>query len=169
MIRGKIVIEELKDGLIAKTKDFMLNIIRNDFGYEFNPEWHWDIASLKDTYIKNVKSKIFVATSGGTVLGTIAGRPYDRIISELSNKQYSSKYTLGLWRHYVRSDFRGKGIGTILLKEIEKFAKESGYTTIYLHTQKTFPGSLEYWLAKGYKKTLDSNDELLTVHLEKKI
>lgn len=137
-----------------KIKEFMFGIIKNDFGYEFNPEWHWDILELEKTYLDD-KSILLFEELNGEVIATIAGRPYDK------------SSTLGIWRHYVKKELRGKGIGTKLLQKFEKKAKEKGYKKLYLHTQKTITGSLEYWLSKGYKITLDSGDELQTVHLEK--
>lgn len=151
---------------LASVKKFMLDIIKNDFGYDFNTDWHWDIINLKRTYL-NKRSILLVETKDDEVVATIAGRPYDKLYRELSGR-YTSEDTIGIWRHYVKKDLRGKGIGTKLLRRFEEKSKKLGYRKLYLHTQKTIPGSLEYWLAKGYKITVDVGDKLQTVHLEKK-
>ncbi len=156
-----IIPSEMKLSLV---RDFMLFIVEDDFNYKFNPEWHWDIASLKETYL-NSKSLLLAAEEKGEIIATIAGRPYDRDYRKLKGKYDNN--TLGVWRHYVKKELRGNGIGTKLLDEFEKQAKNKGYKKLYLHTQKTIPGSLEYWLAKGYLITNDTNDRFKTVHLEK--
>ena len=51
----------------------------------------------------------------------------------------------------------------------ENFANESGYDKIYLHTHKTLDGALEFWTKMGFIVTLDRDDELETVHMDKKI
>lgn len=144
---------------------FMLNIIKTDFNYDFNPDWHSDISNLDTVYLNDL-SLLFVLTEGNDIVGTIAGRPYDKEYPTLKGR-YTAQNTIGLWRHYLRKDWRGKGLGTKLLWQFEKRARELGYEKIYLHTQKTIPGSLEYWLAKSYVVVEDTNDEYQTVHLEK--
>ena len=52
---------------------------------------------------------------------------------------------------------------------VENFANASNYNNIYLHTHKTLEGAIEFWTKMGFVVTLDSNDELETVHMDKKI
>lgn len=165
-ITDKVIIKKADLNDLERIKEFMLKIIKDDFGYSFNPEWHKDIEEIEKYYLNNQNSNLFYAEEDGNIIGTIAARPYDKNFPEFS-KKYNAKNTLSIWRHYIVNNKRGKGIGTKLLKHIEKDAKKNGFKYIYLHTQKTIPGSLEYWEAKGYKKTIDKNDELKTVHLEK--
>lgn len=155
---------EKKD--IKNAQNFMLDIIKNDFGYDYNTEWHWDITNLENTYLNN-KAAFFTAKNN-FIIGTIAGRPYDKSYPKFKNR-YNSQNTLGIWRHYIERSLRGKGLGTSLLQQIEDFAQQKNYKYLYLHTQKTIKGSLEYWLAKGYLITYEERDELQTVHLEKTI
>ncbi len=51
----------------------------------------------------------------------------------------------------------------------ENFANEAGYNEIYLHTHKNLDGALKFWLKMGFVVALDANDELETVHMDKKI
>jgi hypothetical protein len=51
----------------------------------------------------------------------------------------------------------------------ENFANDAEYDNIYLHTHKNLPGALEFWTKMGFVVSLDSNDELLTVHMDKQI
>lgn len=164
-----IRIEKLQHDMIPFVKAFMLGVIKQEFGYDYNPEWHKDIDELDRTYLQNTKAAFYVAIEHeDSIVGTIAARPYDKAYEVFKNK-YSHKNTLSIWRHYIKKELRGQGIGTLLLERIMEFSSHSGYKYIYLHTQKTIPGSLEYWLAKGFSITNDSNDDFQTVHLEKVI
>ena len=51
----------------------------------------------------------------------------------------------------------------------ENFANQSGFNDIYLHTHKTLNGAIEFWTKMGFVVILDSNDDLKTVHMDKKI
>lgn len=162
-----IVYESLNRKDIGECKEFMLSIIKNEFGYDFNPEWHWDIDQLEKVYL-NKKSCFFVAKHKGKIIGTIAVRPYDKKYLEL--EKICNDNTASIWRHYIEYGYRRKGIGKKLLKLSEDFITASKYRQIYLHTQRTIPGSLEYWLSQNFIPVFESDsDPLKTVHLIKKI
>lgn len=158
----------LNEKYVEETRRFMLSVIKGDFGYEYNPHWHSDIDRLHEHYIENGNCHCLVCVLKREIVGTIAARPYDRDYEKFRGR-YTPENTLGIWRHYIKKDLRGKGVGTVLLKNLESRVARSEYKYLYLHTQKTIPGSLEYWLAKGYEITWDTKDELKTVHLEKKV
>jgi len=151
---------------IPEVKAFILGIIKNDFGYDFNPEWHWDISDLVKTYLTDTRSVLLIATEENSIIGTIAARPYDKNYPEFKDK-YNKLNTLGIWRHYIKKEKRNQGIGKKMYAEVEKFAKEKEFRFIYLHTQKTIPGSKEYWLKRGFHITIEKDDEWQTVHAEK--
>lgn len=152
---------------IPECKDFMLSIIKNEFGYDFNPEWHWDIDQIEEIYLKN-RGCFFVAKDKDKIVGTIAVRPYDKAYPEL--KQICDRNTASIWRHYIEYKHRRKGIGKKLLELAENFIKESKYTQTYLHTQRTISGSAEYWLSQGFGVIYENKeDPLKTVHMNKRI
>jgi hypothetical protein len=51
----------------------------------------------------------------------------------------------------------------------ENFANDAGYDDIYLHTHRNLDGALEFWTKMGFIVVCDSEDELQTVHMDKKI
>ena len=163
-----MIIDKLTASDIKAAQAFMLQVIKEDFGYDFNPEWHEDIVDLEKKYLASPRACFYIAKDSGRIVGTIAARPYDKNYPELEGR-YTSDTTLSIWRHYISKPMRGQGIGSRLLQEVERFGSEHGYTLLYLHTQKTIPGSLEYWLAKGFSKTVEKDDEFRTVHMEKSI
>lgn len=151
-----MIIRRPKISELPLVRDFMLAIIKNDFGYDFNPQWHWDIENILSTYLKSSQSILLVAFENHEIVGTIAARPYDN-------------NTLGIWRHYIKKELRGLGIGKQLYLKVEEFAQKYQYQYLYLHTQKTILGSKEYWQKRGFQITLEKADEWQTVHMEKKI
>ena len=66
-------------------------------------------------------------------------------------------------KFFVFSDVHG------FYDEFIKTLNEAGYDKIYLHTHKNLDGALEFWTKMGFVVALDSNDELETVHMDKKI
>ena len=56
-----------------------------------------------------------------------------------------------------------------MVSVVENFANQKNYENIYLHTHKTLDGALEFWKKMGFIVSLDANDELETVHMDKKI
>jgi ribosomal protein S18 acetylase RimI-like enzyme len=156
---------DIKD--ISACKEFMLGIIKNEFGYDFNPDWHWDIDQVEKVYLQN-RGCFFVAKYQNKIVGTIAVRPYDKNYVEL--KEICDSNTASIWRHYIMQEYRRKGIGRKLLSLAENFIKSSKYNQTYLHTQRTIPGSAEYWLSQGFEIILENkSDPLKTVHMIKKI
>ncbi|KAK9767809.1 hypothetical protein K7432_002090 [Basidiobolus ranarum] len=160
-------IRVLKEEDIEDVQEFLFNVIEEDFGYQYNPVWHADIVKMKEFYIQDPRSHFLVGwDENGNIVGTIAIRKYNNNYPEL-NHLYSGKPTSMICRHFVAKALRNKRVGTVLLKAMESYARESGVSILYLHTQTTVPGSLEYWKAKGYIITLEMKDELRTVHLDK--
>jgi len=67
----------------------------------------------------------------------------------------------------VDKPWRRNGVATTLVSLGEDFCSKMGYERIYLHTHKTVRGSLDFWLSKGYKIVKDTENQLMTVHMEK--
>jgi putative acetyltransferase len=53
-------------------------------------------------------------------------------------------------RMFVHPDFRGKRIGTSILRELEKWAAELNYSEAVLETGKTNPEAQSLYLKEGY-------------------
>lgn len=68
---------------------------------------------------------------------------------------------------YVDKKFRNKGIGKLLINQIENIVKELGYNKIYLRTEKTS----KYYLKLGWSKYQELKDEhnIDTIVFEKTI
>jgi ribosomal protein S18 acetylase RimI-like enzyme len=150
---------------VDQVRTFLFSIIKNDFGYDYNPEWHKDIDELTQMYLAE-RACFYIAIKNDEIIGAIGARPFDKTYPELKGR-YLKEDTLSIWRHYIHPQYRRQRIGSRLVDYVESFAKEQQYKQIYLHTQRAIPGSLEYWLAKGYSITNESVDEFQTVHMDK--
>jgi GNAT superfamily N-acetyltransferase len=64
--------------------------------------------------------------------------------SELPETFYS-------WMGGVRAEFRGKGIATALAEEQERWAKETGFTSVFFKTRNRFPVMIQFGIKRGFK------------------
>ncbi len=154
---------------IKEIQDFLFGMIKKEFGYDYVPKWHQDIVKLDEYYISPKRNNFFVAyLETGEIIATIGLRAYDKNFSEFRHL-YSKDTTSSIWRLFVDERCRRCGLASKMFSIAENFAKEAGYDDIYLHTHKTLPGALEFWTKMGFVVSLDADDELETVHMDKKI
>lgn len=65
-------------------------------------------------------------------------------------KEYSAD-TMEIKRMFVPPELRGKGIASVILKELENWASEMGYSRCILETGKRQPEAISLYLKNGYK------------------
>lgn len=65
-------------------------------------------------------------------------------------KVFASK-TMEIKRMYVLPEARGKGLATLILKELENWAFELGYKTCILETGKRQPEAIALYTKNGYE------------------
>ena len=151
-----------------KVQKFLFSQIKKEFGYGYVPEYHEDIKNLNEYYVNPQKNSFFIACDGDKIIATIGIRAYDKSFEEFKGI-YSSDQTASIWRLFVDEKYRRCGIASLLFNIVEKFAFKHRYNEIYLHTHKTLPGALDFWKKMGFKITIDTNNDLQTVHMDKKI
>ena len=155
--------------MIKDVQEFLFEQIKREFGYGYVPKWHQDIMDMKSYYILPNKNNFFVAYNENCeIIATIGIRAYDKDFPEFRSI-YSMNTTSSIWRLFVEKKYRRCGLASKMFSVAENFAKESNYSNIYLHTHKTLPGAIEFWTKMGFIVILDSNNELETVHMDKKI
>lgn len=168
----KVIIKELDNDSknIKDVQEFLFNQIKKEFGYGYVPEWHEDIIKLDEYYVDPIRNNFFVAYIEETdeIIGTIGIRAYDKDFPEFRHL-YSMETTSSIWRLFVDERCRRCGLASKMFSIAENFANQSKYQNIYLHTHKTLDGALEFWTKMGFVVSLDSNDELETVHMDKEI
>lgn len=164
-------IKELNNDLeeIKEVQKFLFAMIKKEFGYDYVPEWHQDVMNLDEYYINPERNAFFVAYSeNGEIIGTIGIRAYDKDFPQFRHL-YSYDTTSSIWRLFVDRRYRRCGLASKMFDVAENFAKESKYNNIYLHTHKNLDGALKFWTKMGFVITLDAEDELETVHMDKYI
>ncbi len=80
-----------------------------------------------------------VANADGGPAGCGAFKPYDDHTAEIK-------------RMYVLPDQRGKGIAAIVLKELENWCRELGYTACQLETGKNQPEAIRLYQKTSYRQ-----------------
>ena len=61
-------------------------------------------------------------------------------------------------RMYVRPAYRGKGIADLLMKELEKFARNCGYAWLYLDTAAVMVAAARFYERHGFEHCERYND-----------
>ncbi|MCF0226132.1 MAG: GNAT family N-acetyltransferase [Methanobrevibacter sp.] len=165
----KIEIKELSPNTeeIESVKEFLLDHIKNTYGYGYTPEFHYDIKNLKKMYVKDEQSNFYIAKKPNKeIVGCIGIRGYDKNFEEFKGI-YFKNTTASIWRLMVDSRYRRQGIATKLVNHVEKFSKSKNYENIYLHTQRNLPGALKFWQSQRYSITHNIHNEHTTVHMIK--
>lgn len=166
-----VIIKELNNDLeqIRDVQEFLFKMIKLEFGYDYVPQWHHDIMNMEEYYIAPEKNNFFVAyTETGEIIATIGIRAYDKDFPEFRHL-YSKDTTSSIWRLFVDKRCRRCGLASKMFSIAENFANQSDYNDIYLHTHKNLDGAIEFWTKMGFVVALDADDELQTVHMDKKI
>lgn len=154
---------------IKCVREFLFRMIKKEFGFDYIPKWHQDIVRLEEYYINPERNNLFVAYyENGEIIATIGVRAYDKDFPEFRHL-YSKDTTSSIWRLFVDRRCRRCGLASKMFSIAESFANEAGFDKIYLHTHKNLDGALEFWSKMGFVVVLDANDELETVHMDKKI
>jgi N-acetylglutamate synthase-like GNAT family acetyltransferase len=86
------------------------------------------------------RDRIWLAESGGNIVGSIA------IVR-------TSKVETQLRWYLVHPDYRGIGLGNILLQEALKFCRERKYNSVFLWTTSELNSASHLYLQAGFKKT----------------
>lgn len=154
---------------IKQVQDFLFKMIKEEFGYGYVAKWHQDIVKIDEYYINPERNNFFVAYyETGEIIATIGIRAYDKDFPEFKHL-YSNDSTSSIWRLFVDRRCRRCGLASKMVSVAENFANYENYENIYLHTHKTLDGALEFWTKMGFIVSLDANDELETVHMDKRI
>lgn len=108
--------EEYKQQII----NLILHIQNDEAGIALSLDEQPDLKNIPEYYQKN-GGQFFIAIEGRELIGTIA------IMNYGNNNAVLKKF-------FVRSDFRGKGIGRALYCELLEYARDMGFERIVLDT-----------------------------------
>ncbi|MFB6456112.1 GNAT family N-acetyltransferase [Chitinophaga sp. Hz27] len=112
-----------------------------EIGYNLEFEGHVckSFSEFLSTY-SVAKDRVFLAVSGGKIVGSVA------ILG-------STRYLAQLRWFLVHPDFRGKGLGKKLLQDAISFCREKNYQTVYLMTTSMQTTAITLYKQLGFRKT----------------
>jgi GNAT superfamily N-acetyltransferase len=110
-------------------------------------------------YLVDPASAIWVAYSGAAAAGCILLRPLPHLGAAAEIK-----------RLYVRPGYRGRGIASLLLQTLEKFAIQSGINWLYLDTKDNLHDAIAFYARHDYTTCGRYNDNpQATIFMRKQI
>lgn len=84
--------------------------------------------------------RLFLVETDGQIAGTISLRKIRRNCGEIK-------------RMYVRPQFRGRKIGTLMIDEVIKVSKNNGYSDLYLDTAQFMSSAVSLYKKFGFQET----------------
>ncbi|MEV0620460.1 GNAT family N-acetyltransferase [Nonomuraea sp. NPDC050404] len=153
-------------------RQVMLDTFYREFGYGYQPQWHWDVIDLEGTYLLPERHTLIVALHGDQVVGTTAiraGGPKTPPHPEWLAKRYPDDDTAQLFRVYVAPPHRRHGLAREMVTQARHFVAAQGYRALYLHTDTRVEGAEKFWssLAEPVFDARDGDPEhFQTVHFE---
>jgi GNAT superfamily N-acetyltransferase len=138
---------------------FCLGVIKEFYGFDYRPDWHGDLDSLKkpaaQCHFSAANRGAFwtLTDAGGNIVATTGIKTlswHPNVLESLPGRYPRPDTVATLMRAYVRKDLRGSGIGRYLNTLCEGEARRLGYTTLYLHASSDTPATIAFWTKRGY-------------------
>ena len=162
---------------LAGARAVVLFAAEHDLGYGYQPEWHWDLDRMVETYVDNPRQAMFVATDAtGAVVATAAirvGGPNVPPHPEELGRRYADRQAVAqLLRVATLPEHRRARLARRLVAACQEFVRaDGGFRVIYLHTNTRVPAAEPFWRSLPVVEIRDDRDEerdprFATVHFE---
>lgn len=128
------------------TDYYYIYMLSEELGHECS------IEKVKDRIafiIENTKDIILVAQQENEVIGYIHGSPYELLYSES---------LINILAFIIKEKYRNIGIGSILIKNLEDWAKENGYCGIRLVSRFERVDAHRFYQKHGYINRKDQKN-----------
>lgn len=145
-------------GTLEEVRAHCLRTIKDAYGYDYRPDWHWDLDSLQNPprcpYFA-AQSGAFYALKGenGDIIGTAAirGLVTSENILQLYGGRYSNPHEVAyLCRVYIDRRHRKRGLGDLLVDLCREAAASLGYRAMYFHCERRAHRLRAYWESHGF-------------------
>ena len=135
-----VTIETYKDINKKAVADLILHIQNVEFGIPITLELQPDLNEIPGFYQTN-KGNFWVAKIDNKIIGTIS-------LLDIGDRKGA------LRKMFVDKDYRGKefGVGSKLLNILIDWAKQRGFTEIFLGTTEKFTRAQRFYERKGFKE-----------------
>jgi len=157
---------------VPAIRAFMLRIFEQDYGYGYQPRWHWDYDDLQGTYLDNPRHALILVLDSITdeivgMAGVRAGAPTPPNLPGWFVERYQpAERTAQIVRVFTHPEHRRRGIARLLVDETRRFVRDvGGYDRISLHTE----SAVDFWLAMPTRVVYDERTDEApngTVHFE---
>ena len=116
-----------------------------------------DMGNIQQHYIEKERHNFWVAVLNGNVVGCVGAWPHSK-----------TNGALELIRMSVDASIRRKGIATLLIKQVEKYAMAEGFSKVILDTGAMMKAACSFYERCGYKKKKTYSDKLggIEVHVQ---
>ena len=129
-------LEEFSDEYSAPVTELVHGILRDEFGFSAASADQPDLLDIPQHYGAK-DSKFWIALDGPALIGTTG-------FVDLGSNQ-------GLLRKmFVRSDYRGTGVAPLLLENALTWARERGFSEMYLGTNSKFHAAQRFYEKHGF-------------------
>ena len=135
---NKYSISELQPSDQSEAKKFVLDILLKEFGFPPHPVWDADLDDPDSRYKKN-GGIFYIMKDGEKIIGTVALFPH-------------SKKEIELKRMYLNPQYRGKGLGKMLIEKALAFAKDKHYKKVVLDTWERLESAQSLYRKYGFKE-----------------
>ncbi|MFN8632957.1 MAG: GNAT family N-acetyltransferase [Chloroflexota bacterium] len=126
----------------------MLTIFEQDYGYGYQPQWHWDYDDLQGVYLDNPRHVLFVVTDDASseIVGTAgirSGGPKSPTLPGWLVERYQPpERAAQIVRVFVHPGYRRRGIARALVEACRRFVQGvGGYEMIALHSE----SAIDFW------------------------
>ncbi|WP_252446420.1 GNAT family N-acetyltransferase [Pseudonocardia humida] len=171
-VRRAVTAEDL-----AGARAVVLHTAEADLGYGYQPQWHWDLDRLVETYVDNPRQAMFVAVDpDGEVVSTAAIRVGGPNVpphpAELDRRYADRPAVAQLLRVATLPRHRRAGLGRRLVAACQRFVRaDGGFRVIYLHTNTRVPAAEPFWRSLPVVEVRDDRGDrgdprFATVHFE---
>ena len=163
-----ITIEKVSLKTRAMLEAFLWEQCEMHYGEKITHERYNVLKKRLHKECENPHNALFIARNEhDRIVGSIALSAYDHRIETLKHYYTHHDNIAEVSRCYVDARYRRQGIGGMLFDHAQRFAKECGYETLYLHTHYFLPGGFYFWKKMGFEISIDEHDSWQTVHMER--
>lgn len=141
--------------------------VEEDFGWSYNPEWHWDVDNLATVFTGENILLVAKHKADGQVLGC-GGIRLGAPMTIEGHIEKDDPQIAQVVRVSVHKEWRRHGIARAIVDQLITLASANPkITQLYFHTHDTHPAALPFWDSTGAKVIQDDrpNDPVgRTVH-----
>ena len=95
--------------------------------------------------IRNANSAFYLFRNSSNVIG------YCKINRKDAQTEFKGDTSMEIERIYLDEDHQGKGLGTEMINEVKKMARDGGITYVWLGVWEKNPGAIRFYERNGFK------------------